>query len=78
MKQKTFRIEEIADYIAGWSTGEFGEVEKIGAATLKNALSQLRCDQDGIATVCEKKLKFKENEGFKNLEKRIRKSSKTK
>jgi hypothetical protein len=44
-----FTIEEIAEYIAGWSMSEFGNVEKVGKATLLNALSQLRCDQDGIA-----------------------------
>lgn len=47
--KKTFTINEIAHYIAGWTMGSFGEVQALGKATLMNALSQLECDQDGIA-----------------------------
>lgn len=46
--ENTFTIEEIADYITGWVSGSYGEVEKIGESVLKNALHQLRDDQDGI------------------------------
>jgi hypothetical protein len=53
--KKLYSIEQIADYIAGWSSGSFGEVQKIGKATLLNALSQLNCDQDGIQAVTKRK-----------------------
>lgn len=48
----TFTIEQIAEYIAGWSTGSFDSVKEIGQAVLLNALSQLQDDQDGIAAFC--------------------------
>ena len=48
----TFTIEQIAEYIAGWSTGSFDSVKEIGQAVLLNALSQLQDDRDGIAAFC--------------------------
>lgn len=59
MKEQKFTIEEIADYIAGWSMGSFESVQEIGKAALLNALSQLRCDQDGIAAVMERKASYR-------------------
>jgi len=53
--ERRYTIDEIADYIAGWSSGPYESVRAIGKATLLNALSQLRCDQDGIEAVCERK-----------------------
>jgi hypothetical protein len=50
-----YSIEEIADYIAGWSMGSYESVHEIGKAVLLNALSQLQCDQDGIAAVRARK-----------------------
>jgi hypothetical protein len=57
---QTYTIKEIADYIAGWSMAPYDEVEKIGAATLANALSQLEDDQDGIEAVRQRKI-YSEN-----------------
>lgn len=51
-----FTVEEIAQYIAGWSMGSFEEVAKIGAAVLSNARTQLECDQDGIAAQKKRQL----------------------
>ena len=51
-EEPTFTVEEIARYISGWAMGPFDSVRAIGKATLLNALSQLECDQDGIAAVC--------------------------
>jgi hypothetical protein len=50
-----YSIEEIADYISGWSMGPYESVREIGKAVLLNALSQLQCDQDGIAAVRARK-----------------------
>jgi len=50
-----YSIEEIADYIAGWSMSPYESVREIGKAVLLNALSQLQCDQDGIAAVRARK-----------------------
>jgi 3-hydroxyacyl-CoA dehydrogenase len=50
-----FTVEEIAQYISGWAMGPFDSVRVIGKATLLNALSQLRCDQDGISAVIRRK-----------------------
>jgi hypothetical protein len=50
-----YSIEEIADYISGWSMGPYESVHEIGQAVLLNALSQLQCDQDGIAAVRARK-----------------------
>lgn len=50
-----FTVEEIASYISGWAMGPFDSVREIGKATLLNALSQLECDQDGIAAVIRRK-----------------------
>ena len=52
---KTYTVEEIADYISGWTMGEYDEVEEMGQYILKNALTQLRNDQDGIEAVRERK-----------------------
>jgi len=52
-----FTVEEIARYISGWAMGPFDSVREIGKATLLNALSQLRCDQDGISAVIRRKNK---------------------
>jgi hypothetical protein len=52
-----FTVEEIAHYISGWAMGPFDSVRAIGKATLLNALSQLRCDQDGIDAVIRRKNK---------------------
>jgi hypothetical protein len=52
-----FTVEEIAQYISGWAMGPFDSVREIGKATLLNALSQLRCDQDGIEAVIRRKNK---------------------
>ena len=46
-----FTVEEIAQYISGWAMSPFDSVRKIGQYVLQNALSQLECDQDGIAAV---------------------------
>ena len=54
-----YSIEEIADYIAGWSMGPYESVREIGKAVLLNALSQLQCDQDGIAAVRARKHFYK-------------------
>ena len=55
LQESQYTIEEIADYIAGWSMGSYESVRKIGKAVLLNALSQLQCDQDGIAAVRKRK-----------------------
>jgi hypothetical protein len=52
---KKYTIKEIAEYIAGWTTGEFGSVKEIGEGILLNALNQLEDDQDGIAAVIKRK-----------------------
>lgn len=52
---KLFTIEDIAEYIAGWASSSFNSVERVGKATLLNALSQLRDHQDGIAAFVERK-----------------------
>lgn len=54
MENKTYTIQEIADYIKGWASGPYESVKEIGEATLKNALNQLECEQDGIAAVCHR------------------------
>jgi hypothetical protein len=46
--RKTYTIDEIAEYIAGWTTGPFEDVEDMSQATLRNAINMLRDDQDGI------------------------------
>lgn len=48
MEGHQFTIGEVAQYLAGWSVGEFDEVGKIAKATLHNALVQLRDPHDGI------------------------------
>jgi hypothetical protein len=52
-----FTVEEIASYISGWAMGPFDSARAIGKATLLNALSQLKCDQDGISAVIRRKNK---------------------
>jgi hypothetical protein len=55
-----YTIEEIAEYISGWATGSsFDSVRRIGKHVLLNSLSQLKCDQDGIAAVTKRKNKLK-------------------
>ena len=49
--QPRFTIDQIADYIAGWEMTTSDSPTEVHASTLHNALSQLRCDQDGIAAV---------------------------
>lgn len=49
-----FTVEEIAQYIAGWTMGTFEEVAKVAEGVLHNARTQLECDQDGIAA-CKKR-----------------------
>lgn len=48
-KEPTFTVDQIAEYLAGWTLVPFNEVEKLGANVAHNALSQLRDPQDGIA-----------------------------
>jgi hypothetical protein len=50
-----FTVDEIADYISGWAMGPYDSVREIGQYVLKNALSQLECDQDGISAVIQHK-----------------------
>jgi hypothetical protein len=50
-----YTVEEIAEYIAGWATAPFDEVEKVGKAVLLNALNQLEDDQDGIEAYFKRK-----------------------
>jgi hypothetical protein len=50
-----FTVDEIADYISGWAMGPYDSVREIGQYVLKNALSQLECDQDGISAVIRHK-----------------------
>ena len=60
LERDRFTIDEIADYIAGWTLGSFDEVQKLGAHVAHNALNQLRDDQDGIKAVRLRKL-YQEN-----------------
>jgi hypothetical protein len=50
-----FTIDEIADYIAGWTIGGFDEVQKLGQQVAGNALQQLRHEEDGIAAARSRK-----------------------
>jgi hypothetical protein len=57
-----FTVEEIAEYISGWSSGPFDSVREIGKAVLLNALNQLDDEQDGIvAATSRKKINNKQN-----------------
>jgi hypothetical protein len=56
-----YTVEEIAEYIAGWASGPFEEVERIGVAVLGNALNQLRDGQDGIEAVRQRRQISSEN-----------------
>ena len=56
LERERFTIDEIADYIAGWTLGSFDEVAKLGAHVAHNALNQLRDQQDGIKAVRLRKL----------------------
>jgi hypothetical protein len=55
MSEQKYTIDEIAEYISGWASGSFESVQAIGQGVLLNALSQLRCDQDGIEAVIDRK-----------------------
>jgi len=55
MSERTFTIKEIADYIAGFTTGEFGTVTEAAKYIYLNALNQLEDDQDGIQAVIDRK-----------------------
>lgn len=46
-----YTVEEIAQYIGGWTLGSFDEVRKLGQRVAHNALNQLSDDQDGIEAV---------------------------
>lgn len=50
-RDERFTVEEIAEYLAGWTMGSFDEVAKLGAHVAHNALNQLRDEQDGIMAV---------------------------
>lgn len=47
-KEPLYTAKEIANYLAGWTTGSFDEVAVLGERVAKNALSQLLDPQDGI------------------------------
>ena len=49
--ETTFTIFEIASYLAGWTMGEYGELETLAGETLQFALAQLECQHDGIIAV---------------------------
>jgi len=55
MNEQTYTIKEIADYIAGFTTGEFGTVAEAAKYIYINALNQLEDDQDGIQAVIDRK-----------------------
>jgi hypothetical protein len=52
-----FTIDEIAAYLAGWTMGPYDDVEDLAKKVSVNALSQLRCDQDGINVTTKLKRK---------------------
>lgn len=60
--ERTYTTQEIAEYISGWVMGNYGEVATIGEYVLRNALSQLEDEQDGIEAVMERKEYYKQNE----------------
>jgi transposase InsO family protein len=62
--EPTFTIDEIAEYIAGWTMGSFGEVDALAKQAASLALSQLRCDQDGIEIVTKLKRASKRGYNF--------------
>ena len=55
MSEQTYTIQEIADNIAGFTTGEFGTVAEAAKYIYLNALNQLEDDQDGIQAVIDRK-----------------------
>ena len=63
--ERKYSTKEIADYISGWVMGKYGEVQKIGEYAMRNALSQLEDEQDGIKAVVERKEYY---DRLKNLE----------
>jgi hypothetical protein len=69
MNQRKYTIEEISEYISGWAGGDtYESAQKIGAAVLSNALSQLNCEQDGIQAFFDrKKYYFELNEARQAL-----------
>jgi hypothetical protein len=51
LAEPRFTIDEIAAYLAGWTMGPYDDIEDLAKKVSVNALSQLRCDQDGIEAV---------------------------
>jgi len=58
-REQRFTIDEIAEYLAGWTLASFDEVAKLGARVAHNALNQLSDDQDGIKAVRNRKERSK-------------------
>ena len=54
-RNERYTIEEIADYLGGWTIGTWDEVEELGARVTHNALNQLRDPEDGIAAVRQRR-----------------------
>lgn len=52
---KTFTTKQIAEYIKGWTAGEFGKIEEKAKYIFLNALNQLEDEQDGIEAYFERK-----------------------
>jgi hypothetical protein len=53
-EENRYTIEEIAEYLSGWASGPYNKVQQISEGVLKNALNQLKDEQDGIETALKR------------------------